>query len=175
MVCHCYLLNLSQPLQLCPQVHLLRLCLYSCLANRFISIIFLDSIHICVNIWYLFFSFWLTSFCVTGSRSIHFITAAKSLQSCPILCDSIDSSPPGSPIPGILQTRTLEWVAITFSNAWKWKVKVMSLSRVWLLLQLNQICSFLWLIVHCIHTPQFLYSFICCWTSGLLPCPGYCK
>ena len=49
---------------------------------------------------------------------------AKSLQSCPTLCDPIDSSPPGSPIPGTLQARTLEWVAISFSNAWKWKVKV---------------------------------------------------
>ena len=56
--------------------------------------------------------------------------AAKSLLSCPTLCDPIDSSPPGSPIPGILQARTPEWVAISFSNAWKWKVKVKSLSRV---------------------------------------------
>ena len=56
--------------------------------------------------------------------------AAKSLQSCPTLCDPIDGSPPGSPIPGILQARTLEWVAISFSNAWKRKVKVKSLSRV---------------------------------------------
>ena len=56
--------------------------------------------------------------------------AAKSLQSCPTLCNPIDSSPPGSPVPGILQARTLEWVAISFSNAWKWKVKVKSLSRV---------------------------------------------
>ena len=59
--------------------------------------------------------------------------AAKSLQSCPTLCDPIDGSPPGSPIPGILQARTPEWVAISFSNAWKWKVKVKSLSRVGLL------------------------------------------
>ena len=58
--------------------------------------------------------------------------AAKSLQSCPTLCDSIDGNPPGSPIPGILQARTLEWVAISFSNVWKWKVKVKSLSHVWL-------------------------------------------
>ena len=58
--------------------------------------------------------------------------ATKSLQSCPTLCDPIDSSPPGSPVPGILQARTLEWVAISFSNAWKWKVKVKSFSRVWL-------------------------------------------
>ena len=54
--------------------------------------------------------------------------AAKSLQSCLTLCDPIDGSPPGSPIPGILQARTLEWVAIAFSNAWKWKLKVNSLS-----------------------------------------------
>ena len=60
-------------------------------------------------------------------------TAAKSLQSCPTLCDPIDGSPPGSAVPGILQARTLEWVAISFSNAWKWKVKVKSLSRVRLL------------------------------------------
>ena len=59
--------------------------------------------------------------------------AAKSLQLCPTLCDPIDSSPPGSPVPGILQARTQEWVAISFSNAWKWKVKGKSLSRVWLL------------------------------------------
>ena len=59
--------------------------------------------------------------------------AAESHQSCPTLCDSIDGSPPGSSVPGILQARTLEWVAISFSNAWKWKVKVKSLSRVWLL------------------------------------------
>ena len=56
--------------------------------------------------------------------------AAKSLQSCPTLCNPKDGSPPGSPIPGILQARTPEWVAISFSNAWKWKVKVKLLSRV---------------------------------------------
>ena len=59
--------------------------------------------------------------------------AAKSLQSCSTLCDPIDGSPPGSPFPGILQSRTLEWVAISFSSAWKWKVKAKSLSRIWLL------------------------------------------
>ena len=51
------------------------------------------------------------------SRSYSFPAAAKSLQSCPTLCDPIDGSPPGSPVPGILQARTLEWVAISFSNA----------------------------------------------------------
>ena len=55
--------------------------------------------------------------------------AAKSLQSCPILCDPIDGSPPVSPVPRILQARTLEWVAISFSNAWKWKVKMKLLGR----------------------------------------------
>ena len=59
--------------------------------------------------------------------------AAKSLQWCPTLCDPIDGSPPGSPVPGILQARTVEWVAISFSNEWKWKVKGKSLSRVRLL------------------------------------------
>ena len=59
--------------------------------------------------------------------------AAKLLPSCPTLCDPIDGSPPGSPVPGILQARTLEWVAISFSNAWKWKVKGKSFSCVWLL------------------------------------------
>ena len=58
------------------------------------------------------------------------IAAAKSHQSCPTLCDPIEGSPPGSTIPGILQARTLEWVAISFSNAWKWKAKVKSLGRV---------------------------------------------
>ena len=57
-------------------------------------------------------------------------TAAKLLQSCPTLWYPIDSSPPGSPVSGILQARTLQWVAISFSNAWKWKVKVKSLSPV---------------------------------------------
>ena len=59
--------------------------------------------------------------------------AAKSLQSCPTLCNPIDGCPPGFPIPGILWARILEWVAISFSNAWKWKVKVKSLSHVRLL------------------------------------------
>ena len=71
-----------------------------------------------------------------GFPVLHYLPAtatAKSLQSCPTLCNPIDGSPPGSPVPGILQARTLEWVAISFSNAGKWKVKVKSLSRVRLL------------------------------------------
>ena len=55
------------------------------------------------------------------TRKMYAAAAAKSLQSCLTLWDSIDSSPPGSAIPGILQARTLEWVAIAFFNAWKWK------------------------------------------------------
>ena len=75
-------------------------------------------------------------FPIQGLIWISFIAnaaAAKLLQSCLTLCDPIDGSPPGSPIPGILQARTLEWVSISFSKAWKWKVKVKSLSRVQLL------------------------------------------
>ena len=72
------------------------------------------------------------------SEVIHYAAAAaaaaaKSLQLCPTLFDPRDGSPPGSPVPGILQTRTVEWVATSFSNAWKWKVKVKLLSRVRLL------------------------------------------
>ena len=67
--------------------------------------------------------------------------ASKLLQSCPTLCDPIDSSPPGSPIHGILQARTLDRIAIFFSNAWKWKVKVESFSRIRLCNSMN--CSLL--------------------------------
>ena len=66
---------------------------------------------------------------MTAAAAAAAAAAAKSLQSCPTLCDPIDGSPPGSPVPGILQARTLEWVAVSFSNAGKWKVKVKSLSR----------------------------------------------
>ena len=78
--------------------------------------------------WVFFFllqCFWTESLGIVTS-----LAAAKSLQSCPTLCDPIDGSPPGSPVPGILQARTLEWVAMSFSDAWKWKVKVKSLSGV---------------------------------------------
>ena len=66
-------------------------------------------------------------------NNISMLCYAKSLQSCPTLCDPIDGNPPRSPVPGILRARTLERVAISFSNAWKWKEKVKSLSRVRLL------------------------------------------
>ena len=77
---------------------------------------------------FLHHSVHLTQACLKSTAA----AAAKSLQSCPTLCDPIDSSPTGSAIPGILQARTLEWAVISFSIAWKWKVKVKSLSRVWL-------------------------------------------
>ena len=75
--------------------------------------------------------FWWWVWKVEGKvQSSHAAAAAKSLQLCPTLCDPIDGSPPGSPVPGILQARTLQWVAISFSSAWKWKVKVKSFSCV---------------------------------------------
>ena len=73
------------------------------------------------------------SYLLPYSKALAAAAAAMSFQSCLTLCDPIDGSPPGSPVPGILQVRTLEWVAISFSNAGKWKAKVKSLSRVRLL------------------------------------------
>ena len=78
-------------------------------------------------------SFQLLSLQIFSQVLCLFLLLAKSRQSCPTLCDPVDGSPPGSFVPGILQTRTLEWVAISFSSAWKWKMKVKSLSRVQLL------------------------------------------
>ena len=79
------------------------------------------------TVWYRVLYIWRASLiCVR----IPATAAVKLLQLCPTLCDPIDGSPPGCPVLGILQARTLEWVAISFSNAWKWKVKVKSLSHV---------------------------------------------
>ena len=89
--------------------------------------------------------------------------AAKLLQSCPTLSDPIDGSPPGSPVPGILQARTLEWVAISFSNAWKWKMKVKSLSCVWLL-------ATPWTAAHQ-APPSMGFSRQECWSGVPLPSP----
>ena len=88
---------------------------------------------LCISLWTLWY---LCNCCMLATLFWHLFTAAtaaKSLQSCPTLCDPIDGSSPGSPVSGIFQARTLEWVAISFSNAWKWKVKVKSFSRVRLL------------------------------------------
>ena len=91
--------------------------------------------------------------------------AAKSPQSCPTLCNPIDGSPPGSPVPGILQARTLEWVAISFSNAWKWKVKVKSLSHV-------QPSATPWTAAHQ-APPSMGFSRQEYWTGVPLPSPKY--
>ena len=91
--------------------------------------------------------------------------AAKSLQLRPTLCDPIDGSLPGSPVSGILQARTLEWVAISFSNAWKWKVKVVSLSRVWLLVTP-------WTVAHQ-APPSMGFSRQEYWSGVPLPSPMY--
>ena len=90
--------------------------------------------------------------------------AAKSLQSCLTLCDPIDGSPQGSPVPGILQARTLEWVAIAFSNAGKWKVKVKSLSLVRLL-------ATPWTVAHQ-APPSIWFSRQEYWSGVSLPSPG---
>ena len=75
-------------------------------------------------------SVWVHIWGVNSAADDDADATAKSLQSCPTLWDPIDGNPPGSPDPGILQARTLEWVVISFSNAWKWRVKVKSLSHV---------------------------------------------
>ena len=121
-----------------------------------------------------------------GWITFHFVyrCAAKSLQSCPTLCDPIDGSPPGSPVPGILQARTLEWVAISCSNACKWKVK--SLSRVrplaWTAAyQTPPSMGFsrqeYWSGVPYIIDTDLsdLFPFICWWSLSLFPYLGYTR
>ena len=103
------------------------LCMLHLRSLSYLSLLFFGTLH---SDGYI--SIWI---CLLYTCSILFYiyATAKSLQSCPILCDPIDGSPLGSPLSGILQARTLEWVAISFSNAWKWKVKVKSLSLIRLL------------------------------------------
>ena len=110
---------------------------------------------------------WTLAHHLTLRCSISYIsTAAKSLQLCPILCDPTDGSPPGSPIPGILQARTLEGVAISFSHAWKWKVKVKSLSRV-------QLLATPWTAAHQ-APPSMGFSRQEYWSGVPLPSPHMC-
>ena len=117
---------------LMPSNHLLLLCLLLLLPWIFPSIrVFSNESAVCIK-WPKYWSFSISPFKVLMHAAAA-AAAAKSLQACPTLYDPRDCSPPGSPIPGILQARTLEWVAISFSNAWKWKVKMKSLSRIWLL------------------------------------------
>ena len=112
-----------------PLSHFFKLLLHSSISSTLQT--FFNSLHSQL----LTFRAWLSQSPQSGLTCHHFFTAAaaKSLQSCPTLCDPIDGSPPGSPISGILQARTLEWVAMSFSSAWKWKVKGKSLSHVRLL------------------------------------------
>ena len=94
----------------------------------------------------------------------HAAAAAKSLQSCLTLYDPIDGSPPGSPVPGIHQARMLEWIAISLSNAWKWKVKVKSLSRV-------QVFATPWTVAHQ-APPSMIFSGREYWSEVPLPSSG---
>ena len=102
---------------------------------------------------------------VVGGQRGTAAAAAKSLKLCPTLCDPEDSSPPGSLVPGILQARTLEWVAISFSNAWKSKVKVKSLSRV-------QLVATPWTAAHQAPPPMG-FSRQEYWSTVPLPSPAF--
>ena len=109
-----------------------------CKSKRLIPKIYKELIQLTIKIWLNnehrswrdIFSPKKTNRQQSCEKLLNIAAAVKLLQSCPTLCDPIDGSPPGSPVPGILQARTLEWVAISFSKAWKWKVKVKSLSHV---------------------------------------------
>ena len=97
--------------------------------------IYTHTVCVCMHIWtyqcrYIILNIYIWSSLILKCLYIY---TAMLIHSCPTLCHPIDGSSPGSPVPGILQARTLEWVAISFSNVWKWKVKVNSLSHVWLL------------------------------------------
>ena len=106
------------------------------------------------------------SYCSSEPGACAAAAAANSLQSCLTLCDPIDGSPAGSAIPGILQSRTLEWVVISFSNAWKWKVKVKSLSRV-------QLLATPWTAAYQ-APPSMGFSRQEYWSGVPLPSPGEC-
>ena len=95
--------------------------------SRFLTYKYLILINIFLSQWQ---HIKIKPFNIIYPEKVYAAAAAKALQSCPTLCDPRDGSPPGFLVPGILQARTLEWVAISFSNAWKWKMKVKSLSRV---------------------------------------------
>ena len=100
---------------------------------------------------------------ISGPHLLLLLTTTKSLQWCPTLCDPRDSSPPGSTVPGILQERILEWVAISFSNAWKQKVRVKSLSRL-------QLVATPWTVAHQ-APPSMGFSRQEYWSGVPLPSP----
>ena len=122
------------------------LCIYivldsCCQSSELISYFLKSHSVVCIVLQSSTWHLWMLSYILCYMFSMYYMIylsqlhyeAAKSLQSCLTLCNPIGGSPPGSPVPGILRARTLEWVAISFSNAWNWKVKMKSLSRVWLL------------------------------------------
>ena len=122
-----------------------------------------SSEHLFIHLYLLSTNTYWVSQCASCSLLITAAAAAKSLQSCPTLCDPTGGSPPGFPVPGILQTRTLEWVAISFSNAWKWKVKMKSLSHV-------QLLSTPWTAAYQ-APPSMGFSRQECWSGVPLPSP----
>ena len=100
--------------------------------RTFLSVILMFLFLFCLvmTCYHTAFATWLNVTYVLIIKELAAAAAAKLLQSCPTLCDPTDGSPPGSSVHGILQARTLEWVAISFSSAWKWKVKLKSFSCV---------------------------------------------
>ena len=148
----------------------------SCTVSRRFTIWARREVHLCQSVLLIFSYKSCIVYGLTFKSLIHFesilmygvkkcsAAAAKLLQSCPTLCDPIDGSPPGSPVPGILQARTLEWVAISFSSAWKWKVKVKLLSCVWLL-------ATPWAAAHQ-APPSMGFSRQKCWSGVPLPSPS---
>ena len=98
-------------------------CLFFIYFRSFLNVSCIFSSHASILFIYtsiLFPRFWIIFTIIAAAAA----AASKSFQPCPTLCNPIDDSPPDSPVPGILQARTLEWAAISFSSAWKWKVKV---------------------------------------------------
>ena len=106
-------------------------CKYLKLLGQYLNPLLLQTPDLRVDMQYIFY--WKNEYLKWRSAVTHAAATAKSLQSCPTLCNPIDGSPLGSSVSGLLQARTLEWVAISFFNARKWKVKVKLLSRARLL------------------------------------------
>ena len=128
---HCWKWGIESPYYFCVTIStFISVSIYSiylgaflvgCLYNCYVSLMNPLLYHYIMNFFVSHENFCLKVYFIWSKYAM--LCYAKSLQSCPTLCDPIDGSLPGSPVPGILQVRTLEWVAISFSNAWKWKVK----------------------------------------------------
>ena len=139
--------------------------IYMCVYTLTHTYMYIHTTHTHTHRYFLYACHTFQSLFLAISRPSAAAAAAKSLQSCLTLCNPIDSCPPGSPVPGILQARTLEWVAISFSNAWKWKVKVKSLSRVLLF-------ATLWTAAYQ-APPSLGFSRQGYWSGLPLPSPNY--